>query len=80
MHHATWHANNSPQYPETDHFRWALGDMTTLSAFMDDSFDLVVDKAAMDAIMVEEGDVWNPDEEVVVRARSMCRAISRQVD
>ena len=65
------------QYPETENFRWSLGDMTTLDNFEDCAFDLVVDKAAMDALMVDEGDVWHPESGVVKGARSMCRAISR---
>jgi hypothetical protein len=32
---------------------------------------------AMDTPMIQEGDVWNPDESCVAKARSMCRHISR---
>jgi hypothetical protein len=39
--------------------------------------DVVIDKAAMDALMTQEGDVWNPSDSVVVSARSMCQHISR---
>lgn len=65
------------QFPETDSFKWLLGDMTNLVDFKAAQFDLVIDKAAMDAIMVEEGDVWNPDTNVIDMARKMCREISR---
>ncbi|GMH85255.1 hypothetical protein TL16_g10173 [Triparma laevis f. inornata] len=65
------------QFPETDNFKWVLGDMTNLVDFKAAQFDLVIDKAAMDAIMVEEGDVWNPDTNVIDMARKMCREISR---
>ncbi len=43
----------------------------------DQSFDAVLDKAAMDALMVQEGDVWNPRQTVIDQARSMCQHISR---
>jgi hypothetical protein len=52
-------------------------DMTDMHDLEDESFDVVVDKAAMDALLVGEGDVWNPDPTVVALARSMCRHISR---
>jgi hypothetical protein len=35
--------------------------MTDMHDLEDESFDVVVDKAAMDALLVGEGDVWNPD-------------------
>jgi SAM-dependent methyltransferase len=56
---------------------WKCMDMTDLSDFADGSFDVVIDKAAMDAIMVDEGDVWNPKSEVVELADKMCLGISR---
>jgi hypothetical protein len=52
-------------------------DMTDMNEFSDESFDVVIDKAAMDALMTQEGDVWNPEDSVVEKARSMCRHISR---
>ena len=51
--------------------------MTDMSELEDESFDVVLDKAAMDAIMTAEGDVWNPDQIGVDLARNMCRHISR---
>uniref|UniRef100_A0A6T8FIE9 Methyltransferase type 11 domain-containing protein n=1 Tax=Proboscia inermis TaxID=420281 RepID=A0A6T8FIE9_9STRA len=51
-------------------------DMTILS-FQAEEFDVVIDKAAMDAIMTKENDVWNPSQEVVDSAWSMCSHISR---
>lgn len=51
--------------------------MTDMAEFEDGSFDHAIDKAAMDALMSQEGDVWNPDEDVIDKARSMCRHISR---
>mmetsp|Transcript_19856 Transcript_19856/g.27935 ORF Transcript_19856/g.27935 Transcript_19856/m.27935 type:complete len:299 (+) Transcript_19856:31-927(+) len=57
---------------------WLVMDMTDMSAaFADESFDVVIDKAAMDALMTQEGDVWNPEQSVVDSCRTMCRHISR---
>jgi len=55
---------------------WICMDMLELT-FPDDSFDVVIDKAAMDAIMVDEGDVWNPKHSVIQDADKMCLGISR---
>jgi hypothetical protein len=52
-------------------------DMLDMKGFADDSFDVVIDKAAMDALMTEEGDVWNPKESLIEKSRSMCRNIAR---
>ena len=56
---------------------WVVMDMTNMNPFSNESFDVVIDKAAMDAIMTEENDVWNPDENVIHMARLMCQHISR---
>jgi SAM-dependent methyltransferase len=56
---------------------WIVMDMTRMDAFPDGSFDCVIDKAAMDAILVREGDVWNPDPSVVEMAYAMCEHIAR---
>lgn len=40
------------------------------------TFDVVIDKAAMDALMVDEGDVWCPDDPVVTAAHEMLSGIS----
>ena len=51
--------------------------MTNMSAIEDGSIDVVLDKAAMDALMSNEGDVWHPDASVVRLVHDMCRHISR---
>ncbi len=56
--------------------QWVHMDMTALS-FADGEFDVVLDKAAMDALMVDEGDVWYPNEKVVRAADAMCRGVRR---
>jgi len=55
---------------------WICMDMLELK-FSDKAFDVVIDKAAMDAIMVDEGDVWNPNSSVIKDADNMCLGISR---
>lgn len=42
---------------------WRVMDMTALD-FPDGSFDVVIDKAAMDALLTDEGSVWEPNAEV----------------
>ena len=56
--------------------RWDVMDMTQLT-FGDAFFDVVIDKAAMDAIMVDEGDVWYPEQAVIDTAHKMCKEIAR---
>ena len=48
-----------------------------MSEFDDGSMDVVLDKAAMDALMSKEGDVWHPDPIVVQGAHDMCQHIAR---
>jgi hypothetical protein len=55
---------------------WLEMDMLDLQ-FPDASFDVVLDKAAMDALMVDEGDVWDPSRDCVLAAHRMCRGIDR---
>ena len=40
---------------------WIIMDITNMS-FARCSFDVVVEKATLDALLVEEKDVWNPSE------------------
>ena len=56
--------------------RWICMDMLELS-FPECTFDVVIDKAAMDALMVDEKDVWDPDRLVIEEADKMCRGIVR---
>jgi 2-polyprenyl-3-methyl-5-hydroxy-6-metoxy-1,4-benzoquinol methylase len=56
--------------------KWLCMDMTDMT-FMNATFDVVIDKAAMDALMVNEGDVWDPEDEVKLSAHKMCSCISR---
>ena len=56
---------------------WRTMDMTKMDGFGDGEFDVVLDKAAMDAIVTNEGDPWHPDEETVAKVSAMCREVSR---
>jgi hypothetical protein len=47
---------------ERPNMEWRVMDMTDLSELADETFDVVIDKAAMDAMMAVEGDVWNPSQ------------------
>lgn len=55
---------------------WICMDMTDLQ-FPLHSFDVVIDKAAMDALMVDEGDVWYPNQSVIDIVDKMCLSIRK---
>lgn len=56
--------------------QWITMDMTDMN-FEPMSFDVVIDKASMDALMVDEGDVWNPQESTIDITDRMCMGISK---
>lgn len=64
------HADDCP------HMQWIHMDMTKL-IFPEASFDVVIDKAAMDALMVDEGDVWYPSGDVIQSVDKMCRGVEK---
>ena len=66
-----WHSKTRPQ------MQWVVMDMTRMDAVPDAAFHVVIDKAAMDAIMTHEQDVWNPNPTVIRNAYQMCGHISR---
>ena len=45
-------------------------------AFDSGSFDVVLDKGSMDALMVDQGDVWNPKQEVISRVEKAIGEVS----
>ncbi|TDH65354.1 hypothetical protein CCR75_003867 [Bremia lactucae] len=66
-------AKYSDKMPE---MKWLVADMTRLrEVFSPDSFDIVIDKAAMDALMCEESDVWSPSEAAIEQAAATCNGI-----
>lgn len=56
--------------------KWIEMDMLALN-FDSTSFDVVIDKAAMDAVMVDEGDLWHPNEECIQSAHQICLGIAK---
>lgn len=58
------------------HMTWLEMDMCHLN-FDDSSFDVVIDKAAMDALLVDEGSVWEPNSAAISSVDQMCREVSR---
>jgi len=65
------------KYADRPGMSWICMDMTRLEFEEGTEFDVVVDKAAMDALMVDEGDVWNPRPTVCAAAHSMCQEMRR---
>lgn len=72
------------QHADKPEMKWLTRDMLKLhhepgtgadAGFPADSFDVVLDKAAMDALMCDEGDVWNPERHVVTGVHRMCTGI-----
>lgn len=59
--------------------RWHLMDMLEL-AFDSDSFDVVLDKGSIDALMVDQGDVWNPKQEVISRVEKAISEVGFLID
>ena len=57
--------------------QWRVMDMTDLSTLAAESFDVVMDKAAMDALLTREGDVWHPDPECIAAVSRMCTHVAR---
>ena len=56
--------------------RWITMDMTEMN-FDSHSFDVVIDKASMDALMVDEGDVWHPKQSTIDITDKMCKGVKR---
>jgi SAM-dependent methyltransferase len=56
--------------------KWITMDVTDM-IFKPNSFEVVLDKACMDALIVDEGDIWNPNPPTIKVADEMCRGISK---
>lgn len=55
---------------------WCVQDMTELK-LPDASFDAVIDKAAMDAVLAHGGDVWDPPADLLAVAERICSETAR---
>ena len=51
--------------------------MTNMSEFKNEEFDIVIDKATFDALMVAEENVWEPSENCIKQADSFLGETSR---
>jgi len=57
---------------------WVTADATKLAeVFAASSFDAIVDKAAMDAVVSDEGDPWAPNEETKKTVAALCAHAKR---
>jgi hypothetical protein len=71
--------NMEEKYSALDYpgMKWLVMDMTAMSQFSSQQFDAVLDKGAMDALVVDEGDVWNPNDTTITSIDAMCLEVSR---
>ena len=71
---ARMHAQHSAARPG---MTWLEGDMTNLAASFPPGtlFDVIIDKAALDALMVDEKSVWSPADSVVMGADATCLGV-----
>lgn len=53
---------------------WRVMDMTDMVGLNAEEFDMVVDKAAMDALVTDEGDPWNPSNSALQSTSRMVSA------
>jgi len=67
--------NMKRKYKHLVEMEWLVMDITNLT-FSPNSFEVVVEKATLDALMVEERDLWNPSQEVRDRMDSVLKQVS----
>lgn len=53
----------SEEFPNS---KWVVSDVKDLKEFADGEFDVVFDKATMDALVTDEGNIWEPNEHTVL--------------
>ena len=56
--------------------KWVVMDMLNID-FAAECFDVVIDKATMDALFTEQTDVWSPNLELIEKCCKMCAGISK---
>mmetsp|Transcript_29995 Transcript_29995/g.115161 ORF Transcript_29995/g.115161 Transcript_29995/m.115161 type:complete len:174 (-) Transcript_29995:864-1385(-) len=62
------------QYKETPQLIWTVADVRELSEISDaGSFDVVIDKATMDALVVDQGSPWSPSQAAIDDVFKMCK-------
>ena len=52
-------ANQKKAFP---HLTWQVADLMNLKDFIDESFDVVIEKATLDALLVGEKSPWHPSD------------------
>ena len=58
-------------------YQWVVSDAKDLKEFEDNSFDIVFDKATMDALVTDEGSCWDPNPETISDCKALCEASLR---
>lgn len=66
--------NMKRRFPDLE---WVVDDMTTLESFQEECFDIVLDKAAMDALVADEGSSWDPSESSKLSVYNMLKSCAR---
>uniref|UniRef100_A0A7S0BHK7 Methyltransferase domain-containing protein n=1 Tax=Rhodosorus marinus TaxID=101924 RepID=A0A7S0BHK7_9RHOD len=62
------------QYQQTPELTWTIADVRELSESFDAaSFDVVIDKATMDALVVDQGSPWIPSQPAIDDVFKMCK-------
>ncbi|KAI8381569.1 S-adenosyl-L-methionine-dependent methyltransferase [Radiomyces spectabilis] len=56
--------------------KWLEMDIRALE-FENESFDIIIDKGTMDALMCDRGDVWDPSEELVAEVKKEVDEVER---
>mmetsp|Transcript_29993 Transcript_29993/g.115158 ORF Transcript_29993/g.115158 Transcript_29993/m.115158 type:complete len:158 (-) Transcript_29993:1117-1590(-) len=65
------------QYKETPQLIWTVADVRELSEISDaGSFDVVIDKATMDALVVDQGSPWSPSQAAIDDVFKMCKEVT----
>jgi len=71
---ANMRAKYSASHPNIS---WSVADCTSLQDFQDGSFDIVVEKGVLDALVASEGSVWSPNEDTRDNVNKALRSVSR---
>ena len=56
---------------------WQVEDVRNLNGIPDEAFDIVIDKACLDALVCDEGDPWSPNEQTKNDMESTLKSICR---
>ncbi|GMT31125.1 hypothetical protein PFISCL1PPCAC_22422 [Pristionchus fissidentatus] len=67
-------ASRKKEYPEME---WICDDITTLSQITDSSYDVVLEKATIEALLVKEKSVWSPSSSALRTLDAVWAAVSR---